>query len=98
MSHSLIFLTPFSVLLALITLSIQRNHLLIALLVLEAIILTLTLIIASFTIILNASELILTLVILTFGACEARLGLACLVAISRVHGNDICKIIAITKW
>lgn len=98
MSHSLLFLTPFSIIIALLTLSVQRNHLLIALLVLEAIILTLTLIIASFTILLSPSELIIAIVILTFGACEARLGLACLVAMSRIHGNDICRIISIIKW
>uniref|UniRef100_UPI0030E36237 NADH dehydrogenase subunit 4L n=1 Tax=Micronephthys minuta TaxID=1037237 RepID=UPI0030E36237 len=98
MSHSLMFLTPFSVLLALLTLSMQRNHLLMALLTLEAMILMLTLMMASFTMLLSPSELVITLIMLTFGACEASLGLACLVALSRMHGNDMCSMMAMTKW
>jgi len=98
MLHSFMYLSPIAVLIALITLSLQRHHLLIALLALEAIILSLTLIVTSYIIIESQSELILALVILTFGACEASLGLACIVALSRALGNDLCKIIAITKW
>lgn len=98
MIHSILFLLPASVLIAIITLSIQRKHLLIALLALEGIILSLTLIMASFAILVNTSEIILALVMLSFGACEARLGLACLVAISRIYGNDLCNMISIYKW
>lgn len=70
---------------AVVTLIMQRTHLLIALLALEGIILTLILlIIVTFT----HTNLFLCIVLLTIGACEARLGLACLVLIIRSSGTD----------
>lgn len=64
---------------------VQRRHLLISLLALEGVILTLALIL-----ILRSSnlELFYIFILVRFGACEARLGLACLVSIMRAYGND----------
>lgn len=67
----------------------QRTHILITLLSLEAIILNLIIlslfIYSSFSYI----SLFLVIILLTFGACEAALGLACLVKITRTYGNDL---------
>ena len=66
----------------------QRRHLLMSLLALEGVILTLVLML-----ILTSSnlELFYIFVLVRFGACEARLGLACLVSIIRSYGNDHIK-------
>ena len=71
-----------------LTMVSQRKHILITLLALEAIILNL-IIIALLRRSLNSFySLFLTIILLTFGACEAALGLACLVKITRTFGND----------
>ena len=63
----------------------QRRHLLISLLALEGVILTLVLILILVS---SGLELFYIFVLVRFGACEARLGLACLVSIIRRYGND----------
>jgi NADH:ubiquinone oxidoreductase subunit K len=68
----------------LISLSIQRQHILIILLILEAIILTLALMILLH----YPSEIYSLIILISIGACEARLGLRCLVSITRSYGND----------
>nr|ACB28512.1 NADH dehydrogenase subunit 4L [Nephtys sp. 'San Juan Island' YV-2008] len=97
MFQTLMYMAPVAVFMALLTLSIQRQHLLMGLLALEAMILTLTLMLTAFIMLDSPSELILALVVLTFGACEASLGLACLVSLSRALGNDLCKNMTMTK-
>jgi len=73
------------------------SHLLLSLFCLENIILCLVLLISLLTsitaIILPQSSIIL----LTFGACEARLGLSIIVIISRSYGSDILNSITINK-
>lgn len=80
---------------SLLTFVIQRRHLLICLLALEGVILTLSLIL-----VLQRSEveLFFIFVLVSMGACEARLGLACLVSIIRSYGNDHIKILRRAKW
>ncbi len=78
------FFIPIRTFRAFITIVIQRQHLLITLLALEGVILTL-----SFIVRLFYRELFFILILLTFGACEASLGLACLVSITRRYGNDL---------
>ena len=90
MTSIIFILIPITTPASISTLVLQRRHLLIALLALEGIILTLTLIIIMGSI----NELYFAIIILTFGACEARLGLSCLVAISRAFGNDNFKSIS----
>ena len=70
---------------SLITFVIQRRHILISLLALEGVILTLGLI---FIVQRSEIELYILFVLLTFAACEASLGLACLVLIMRSFGRD----------
>uniref|UniRef100_UPI0030FEB576 NADH dehydrogenase subunit 4L n=1 Tax=Phyllodoce medipapillata TaxID=868040 RepID=UPI0030FEB576 len=66
----------------------QRRHLLMSLLALEGIILTLVLML-----VLTSSdlELFYIFILVSFGACEASLGLACLVSMMRAYGNDHIK-------
>lgn len=81
---------------AIVSLVLQRKHLLNALLRLEIIVLGLYAIIVA-TFLGEDINLFLTFVILTFGACEASVGLALLVALIRNHGNDFVSSISIHK-
>ena len=64
----------------------QRRHLLICLLGLEGILLGLMLIYFTFS---SPGDLFILFSILRFAACEASLGLSCLVIIVRSYGSDI---------
>jgi len=66
----------------------NKSHLLISLLLFERLILIVIINLIIF-ISFNSSQLFLILILLTLGACEARLGLSCLVVIIRSYGNDI---------
>nr|ALS46251.1 NADH dehydrogenase subunit 4L [Glycera unicornis] len=79
---------------ALMTMITQRRHLLMTLLALEGVMLTLTLIII---IMFSPNELFLSFILLTLAACEASLGLACLVIITRSYGNDHLKSLSPNK-
>nr|ALS46302.1 NADH dehydrogenase subunit 4L [Glycinde armigera] len=72
----------------------QRHHLLMSLLAFEGVILTLVLL--SITS-LSSNELFITFVLLTFAACEASLGLACLISMTRSYGNDHFNSLSINK-
>nr|AVW86147.1 NADH dehydrogenase subunit 4L [Lepidonotus sp. YZ-2018] len=80
---------PMCTLLTLFTMVSQRNHLLMTLLALEAMILNLMIFAMLFSSSSSMPELFLAMIILTFGACEAALGLACLVKMTRSFGNDL---------
>ena len=58
---------------------------------LEGIILTLVAIIPLSLATANIPISTISIVLLTFGACEARLGLSLIVIMSRYYGNDIFK-------
>uniref|UniRef100_UPI0030E32962 NADH dehydrogenase subunit 4L n=1 Tax=Assiminea estuarina TaxID=2904674 RepID=UPI0030E32962 len=73
--------------LALVTLSLQYKHLLNILLSLEAV--TMSLFILLFTLMNNISYSgEMALILITLGACEASLGLSILVSVIRMRGND----------
>lgn len=97
MNLSFIIFTQLSIYAIVLALLIQRSHFLIRLLCLEGIILRtvlfVPLIIYSYSLILPTIRII----ILTFGACEARLGLRLLVKISRSYGSDIISSLSINK-
>ena len=95
MTIHLIF--PILVSSSLITFILQRRHLLIALLALERT--TLITIIFAATIYGAPSQfnIIIILVIITLAACEARLGLALIVIITRSYGSDTVKLLTINK-
>nr|AVW86160.1 NADH dehydrogenase subunit 4L [Panthalis oerstedi] len=90
-------LLPLSVLATLLAMVMQRNQLLMALLTLEAMILAMTLLILTASSFVNLNELFTSMVLLTFGACEASLGLACLVKMARTFGNDQVSSLSTTK-
>ena len=89
-----IALLPCMVLSAIITVIFQRKHLLIALLAFEGIILGL---IRLYIFISPNSDMFIAIILLTIGACEASLGLACLVNITRSYGNDHISSITLSK-
>nr|ATZ70910.1 NADH dehydrogenase subunit 4L [Conus curralensis]QLH56994.1 NADH dehydrogenase subunit 4L [Conus curralensis] len=83
----LTMLSIFGVLMSLLTLSLQYKHLLSILLSLEAV--TMSLFVLMFSMSSNITLMGETsLILITLGACEASLGLAILVAIIRAEGND----------
>lgn len=71
------------------TFLIQQHHFLISLFSLEGIILTLVAIIPLSITVSHIPITTISIILLAFGACEARLGLRLIVIISRYYGNDI---------
>jgi NADH-ubiquinone oxidoreductase chain 4L len=84
-------------LIAVIILITNKNHLLISLLALESLILRLVILIPTNILISNIQSLFFSIVLLSIGACEARLGLALIVIISRTYGSDIIKSLSLRK-
>jgi NADH-ubiquinone oxidoreductase chain 4L len=97
MTSPLLYLLPLPLLLIVLLYLSQRTHLLIALLAVEAIVLTLLIfILLSHALVPQRNSFFLFL-LLTLGACEARLGLAILVAISRAFGSDLLTTLSLNK-
>nr|YP_002261412.1 NADH dehydrogenase subunit 4L [Falco tinnunculus]ABW23053.1 NADH dehydrogenase subunit 4L [Falco tinnunculus]AJC00764.1 NADH dehydrogenase subunit 4L [Falco naumanni]QHI42422.1 NADH dehydrogenase subunit 4L [Falco tinnunculus] len=70
-------------------LTLHRTHLISALLCLESMMLSLYIALSTLPIENQTSSLALTpILMLTFSACEAGMGLAMLVASTRTHGSD----------
>nr|YP_010349891.1 NADH dehydrogenase subunit 4L [Monodonta labio]UOH96733.1 NADH dehydrogenase subunit 4L [Monodonta labio] len=84
---SLFLISGVGVALAVLTLSLQHKHLLSALLSLEAMTLSLFVMLVAASSGVNF-EGVMCLILITMGACEASLGLAILVSLIRTHGND----------
>lgn len=93
----IIFLLPVLTVTTIIALVFQRDHLLIRLLILERIILTLAFLLIILSGNFNNEETFIAIILLTFGACEARLGLALLVSIIRNYGTDLIYALTISK-
>lgn len=97
MNISLLILSQISIYAALVTLLMQRTHFLIALFSLEGVMLSVVLFLP---IIIGAGSIIMPsirIVLLTFGACEARLGLSLMVNMSRFYGSDIISLNMLRK-
>nr|YP_009106935.1 NADH dehydrogenase subunit 4L [Ichthyomyzon fossor]YP_009106948.1 NADH dehydrogenase subunit 4L [Ichthyomyzon unicuspis]YP_009353564.1 NADH dehydrogenase subunit 4L [Ichthyomyzon gagei]ABK19979.1 NADH dehydrogenase subunit 4L [Ichthyomyzon unicuspis]ABK19981.1 NADH dehydrogenase subunit 4L [Ichthyomyzon unicuspis]ABK19983.1 NADH dehydrogenase subunit 4L [Ichthyomyzon fossor]ABK19985.1 NADH dehydrogenase subunit 4L [Ichthyomyzon fossor]ABK19987.1 NADH dehydrogenase subunit 4L [Ichthyomyzon len=95
MPTTLIFASFF---LALLGLSLQRKHLLSLLLTLESMALTLYVTTALWA--LNSTSLpimVAPLIILTFSACEAGMGLSLMIATARTHNTDQLKALNLLK-
>nr|WNH22396.1 NADH dehydrogenase subunit 4L [Harengula humeralis] len=81
------FMMTFTI--ALAGLALQRTHLLSALLCLEGMMLSLYMALCLWAIQMDMSTFSMApMVVLTFAACEASVGLALLVATARTHGTD----------
>nr|YP_004934822.1 NADH dehydrogenase subunit 4L [Leucophytia bidentata]AEQ93817.1 NADH dehydrogenase subunit 4L [Leucophytia bidentata] len=75
----------------------QRGHVLNLLIALEAAMLS-VLVFYYFSTTLYSSNSVLFLMLLTFAACEAAFGLALLVNLLRLSGNDLVSSMATTSW
>jgi NADH-ubiquinone oxidoreductase chain 4L len=93
----IIIIIQLSFYITIVALLIHRTHLLMSSLCLEAMILRLVLLIPTSLHLNNILIPTIRIIILTFGACEARLGLRLIVLMSRTHGSDMIKSISINK-
>ena len=86
-TYPLVLARILSFIIALVALSLQYKHLLRVLLRLEAATMSVFIILFSFSNNISFNGEI-SLILITLGACEARLGLSILVFIIRAQGND----------
>nr|YP_009244880.1 NADH dehydrogenase subunit 4L [Amynthas morrisi]AMO26978.1 NADH dehydrogenase subunit 4L [Amynthas morrisi] len=75
----------------------NQTHFLMTLLSLEGITLSLVLFVPLILLNTSAPNAAMTVILLTFGACEASLGLGLMVSMSRAYGNDMLKSLTSTK-
>jgi len=82
---------------AILALILQQSHLLITLLVLEALALSLVLLLplALTSSLINLG--VLRIILLSFRACEASLGLSLLIIMSRTSGSDLVLSLSMNK-
>lgn len=83
--------------LAMTNILFNQTHFLITLLSLEGITLRLVLFVPLILMGAHAPNTAIAVILLTFGACEARIGLGLIVSISRSYGNDILKSLTSSK-
>lgn len=76
----------------------QREHFLAALLLLELVAIFLVLAVPIVGVYMGQRSLMMVLVILTIRACEASLGLAVLVYMLRLYGNDIIRSMVVRSF
>jgi NADH-ubiquinone oxidoreductase chain 4L len=97
MLSSLIYVIIITPIIIIVSFLIRQSHLLIALITLEGLILRLVLYVPVILTISGLSVGIASILLLTLGACEASLGLALLVIITRFHGSDLINNLTINK-
>nr|BDQ43871.1 NADH dehydrogenase subunit 4L [Metaphire agrestis] len=83
--------------LAMTNLLFNQTHFLMTLLSLEGITLSLVLFVPLMLMSCSAPNTAMAVTLLTFGACEASLGLGLMVSMSRFCGNDMLKSLTTTK-
>nr|BDQ44391.1 NADH dehydrogenase subunit 4L [Amynthas habereri] len=83
--------------LAMINMLFNQSHFLMTLLSLEGITLSLVLFVPLMLMNCTAPNTSMSVILLTFGACEASLGLGLMVSMSRSYGNDMLKSLTTTK-
>nr|BDQ44352.1 NADH dehydrogenase subunit 4L [Amynthas vittatus] len=83
--------------LAMTNMLFNQTHFLMTLLSLEGITLSLVLFVPLMLMNCNAPNTAMAVTLLTFGACEASLGLGLMVSMSRSYGNDMLKSLTTTK-
>jgi NADH-ubiquinone oxidoreductase chain 4L len=97
MNNSIIIFISIIPLVGILNLLSNQYHFLITLLSLEGIILRLVIIVPLIISYIEAPNVSIRIILLTFGACEARLGLGLLVLISRSYGRDILNTLTSNK-
>nr|QYK19532.1 NADH dehydrogenase subunit 4L [Neoamphitrite affinis] len=90
-------LLPSTIFVIIMSFILQRKHMLMALLCLEAIILSLVLMLIMNWSPLPQNMTPLFIILLTLGACEASLGLALLVSMARSVGTDMLNLLTNNK-
>nr|YP_009244893.1 NADH dehydrogenase subunit 4L [Amynthas cucullatus]AMO26991.1 NADH dehydrogenase subunit 4L [Amynthas cucullatus] len=83
--------------LAMINMLFNQTHFLMTLLSLESITLSLTLFVPLMLMNCSAANTAMAVILLTFGACEASLGLSLMVSMSRSYGSDMLKSLTSAK-
>nr|YP_010425940.1 NADH dehydrogenase subunit 4L [Amynthas deogyusanensis]USL47910.1 NADH dehydrogenase subunit 4L [Amynthas deogyusanensis] len=83
--------------LAMTNMLFNQSHFLMTLLSLEGITLSLVLFVPLMLMNCSAPNTSMSVILLTFGACEASLGLGLMVSMSRSYGNDMLKSLTLTK-
>nr|BDQ44313.1 NADH dehydrogenase subunit 4L [Amynthas phaselus] len=83
--------------LAMTNMLFNQSHFLMTLLSLEGITLSLVLFVPLMLVNCGAPNTSMSVILLTFGACEASLGLGLMVSMSRSYGNDMLKSLTSTK-
>nr|BDQ44222.1 NADH dehydrogenase subunit 4L [Pheretima kunigamiensis] len=83
--------------LAMVNMLFNQTHFLMTLLSLESITLSLTLFVPLMLMNCSAPNTAMAVILLTFGACEASLGLSLMVCMSRSYGNDMLKSLTTSK-
>nr|YP_010492264.1 NADH dehydrogenase subunit 4L [Aporrectodea tuberculata]UWM94575.1 NADH dehydrogenase subunit 4L [Aporrectodea tuberculata]UWM94588.1 NADH dehydrogenase subunit 4L [Aporrectodea tuberculata]UWM94601.1 NADH dehydrogenase subunit 4L [Aporrectodea tuberculata]UWM94614.1 NADH dehydrogenase subunit 4L [Aporrectodea tuberculata] len=91
---ALVFLLPLVAMLNLIT---NQSHFLMTLLSLEGITLSLVLFVPLSLSVANAPNTSISVMLLTFGACEASIGLSLMVLMSRSYGTDMLNSLTMNK-
>nr|YP_010384452.1 NADH dehydrogenase subunit 4L [Amynthas seungpanensis]UGW52611.1 NADH dehydrogenase subunit 4L [Amynthas seungpanensis] len=97
MNNSVLMTVCMLPILAMINLLFNQTHFLMTLLSLEGITLTLVLFVPLMMMNCTAPNAALAVIMLTFGACEASLGLGLMVSMSRSYGNDMLKSLTSAK-
>nr|WNS64795.1 NADH dehydrogenase subunit 4L [Barbronia cf. gwalagwalensis LYKG002] len=80
-----------------INILLHHKSLLLTLLSLEAITLGSLILLMNTMVMMNSNSPIISILMLTIGACEASLGLTLLVLMSRYYGNDLVKSLNMSK-
>nr|YP_010713477.1 NADH dehydrogenase subunit 4L [Barbronia weberi]WDA96178.1 NADH dehydrogenase subunit 4L [Barbronia weberi] len=84
-------------LITIINILLHHKSLLLTLLSLEAITLGSLILLMNTMMMMNSNSPIISILMLTIGACEASLGLTLLVLMSRYYGNDLVKSLNMSK-
>nr|QUT13273.1 NADH dehydrogenase subunit 4L [Nais communis] len=92
-----VFIFELCSMMAMVGLMMNSKHLLMALLYLEAFMLSLVMLIPLTLIIFSSQSMFISIVLLSVGACEASLGLAMMVMMSRTYGSDLMSSTTMNK-
>nr|QWT29501.1 NADH dehydrogenase subunit 4L [Erpobdella sp. JP-2021] len=84
-------------LITIMNLLLHHKSLLLTLLSLEAITLGSLMLLMNTMMLMNSNSPIISILMLTIGACEASLGLTLLVLMSRQYGNDLVMSLSLSK-
>nr|WGH14688.1 NADH dehydrogenase subunit 4L [Dendrobaena tellermanica] len=97
MYDSMLYLVLILPLVAMLNMLTNSFHFLMTLLSLEGITLTLVMFVIMIMAMSNAPNMSMTILLLTFGVCEASIGLSLMVLMSRSYGTDMLSSLSSNK-